>query len=811
MKKRIKVASLLLVIAMLLTAMTLALSASDDDGKVILDTSAEWRYLDNNTDPSEGTSSRQSWTLPTFDDSKWKTGSGAFGSKNGTLGAVSGCGTPTQLLELYKTSGGETIPTYFFRTTFTVDDPSSIKALVFDMCGDDAIIVYLNGKVIGDSRSSVPEMASSTNMYYASYTSAVQSFLFNEDNIADIIVKGKNTIAVEVQNANTTSSDIYFAFNSITSFASTPPANFDNVVLGVGKDETERIVTWYSTGSSNGKVYCATADKLVNGEFTSEPYNVESVHKNVVNKMGYYSHNATITGLLPDTDYFYVLEVDGVRSDPYYFSTDPDGNYEFVFVGDPQISEQSHGESWIDTLTKIKGELGANLLVSGGDQVSSPNSEAFYSWLLADVLAGLSFAPSIGPFHDDPSVAFPEHFTLPNMSDTYGVTTTGANYWYKYNNTLFIHINTADSGAMMNGEHIEYISNVIEENSDAAWKILVMHTSLFTTGKHAYPNETLMKQYRDVLAPELSKLDIDLVLGGHDHVYVRTYLLDGLEISDDVVVDNTVVAPSGLLYVAASSSTGSKFYEKTTTDYFVAYDSYENRKSAIKFTVTDNSITMNSYFLDDMSIFDTFTIYHSPHEHTPDRVDAVEPECMKTGVRESWVCNECGKIFSDSTCTTETTEEGLKLPALGHDYADATCTEPKTCTREGCGATRGEAEGHDFALATCTTPAICKVCSVTEGEAAGHSYDNACDTDCSVCSEVRTVPAHVDSDGDYVCDECEVELEKDSSGALIAVIAISSAVAVGAAVAVAVVIKKSVANNKKYFFKTSLHFINYMI
>ncbi|MBO5837555.1 MAG: leucine-rich repeat protein [Oscillospiraceae bacterium] len=56
-----------------------------------------------------------------------------------------------------------------------------------------------------------------------------------------------------------------------------------------------------------------------------------------------------------------------------------------------------------------------------------------------------------------------------------------------------------------------------------------------------------------------------------------------------------------------------------------------------------------------------------------------------------------------------------------HSYANATCTDPKTCTV--CGATEGDALGHDFADATCTAPKTCKVCGATEGEALGHKFD----------------------------------------------------------------------------------------
>lgn len=790
MKKQFRVSVLVVMIALLLAALTVAPSAVGDEGTVLLDSTAQWRYLDDNTDPADGTSSRQSWTLPGYNDSKWKTGNGAFGSKNGSLGAISGCGTPTQLIELYNASN-EAIPTYFFRTTFTVADLSSIKTLAFDMCGDDAIIVYLNGHVICDSRSSIPSAASGSNKYYASYTTAAQSFFMNLDDMAGILNEGKNTLAVELHNNSETSSDIYFKLNSITAYSSTPTVDFDSVVLCVGKDETERIVTWYSTASEGGKMYYSVADNFKDGDFTSTPDASVASCINATNKMGYYSHCADMSDLLPDTDYVYVLEVAGVRSDPYYFSTDPDGKYEFVFVGDPQISAQSHGDAWKDTLTKIKNDLGANLVVSAGDQVSTPHSEPFYSWLLADEIAGVTFAPSIGPVHDNPSVAFSEHFNLPNESDTHGVSVSGSNYWYKYNNTLFIHINTADGSAMTSGEHVEYIRGVLDENQDAAWKILVMHTSLFTTGKHAFPNENTIKSYRDVLAPALSTLDLDIVIGGHDHVYVRAHLMDGLEISDDVVTNNTVISPSGLFYLAASSSTGSKFYDQTTTDYFVAYDNYENRKSAVKFTVTDNALVMESYFLDNMEIFDTFTIYHEPHEHTPSYVAGEDPTCTATGLLECWVCDECGEMFLDSTCTRKTNEAGRKIAALGHDWADATCTLPKTCTRDDCDATRGKAQGHEVGTkATCTTAATCKTCAEPVGEPLVHTYDNDCDVECNVCADARTVPEHSDSDGDGLCDSCGTELEGGSSGGVIIAVTVAAAAALAVAAAAIVIIKK---------------------
>ena len=55
---------------------------------------------------------------------------------------------------------------------------------------------------------------------------------------------------------------------------------------------------------------------------------------------------------------------------------------------------------------------------------------------------------------------------------------------------------------------------------------------------------------------------------------------------------------------------------------------------------------------------------------------------------------------------------------LPHDWQDATCVEPKTCSK--CGKTKGKALGHTWIDATCTEPKICSVCGETEGDPLGH-------------------------------------------------------------------------------------------
>ena len=96
-------------------------------------------------------------------------------------------------------------------------------------------------------------------------------------------------------------------------------------------------------------------------------------------------------------------------------------------------------------------------------------------------------------------------------------------------------------------------------------------------------------------------------------------------------------------------------------------------------------------------------------------------------------------IWADATCTEPKTCSvcgETSGNALGHKWSDATCTDPKTCSV--CGETSGNDLGHKWSDATCTDPKTCSVCGATTGNALGHKWNDATCTDpktCSVCGE----------------------------------------------------------------------------
>ena len=127
------------------------------------------------------------------------------------------------------------------------------------------------------------------------------------------------------------------------------------------------------------------------------------------------------------------------------------------------------------------------------------------------------------------------------------------------------------------------------------------------------------------------------------------------------------------------------------------------------------------------------------HTHHMTPVAANPATCTEDGNKAYYVCSGCSKWFEDATGNVEITDHNsVVIGHPGHDWKDATCTAPKTCSR--CGATEGNALGHDFADVWSSDASghwhACSRCDAKDGEAA-HTPDReaATETDPIKCTE----------------------------------------------------------------------------
>ncbi|GGM08065.1 fibronectin type III domain-containing protein [Dactylosporangium sucinum] len=378
---------------------------------------------------------------------------------------------------------------------------------------------------------------------------------------------------------------------ALTSGLATPasaadPATLSGIILGVGANETQRIVTWYSSADTVQKVQVAPTASLVNGEFPAGAATFDAIGGANIATSGGFNRHATLSGLQEKVQYSYRVGSEGNWSPTYSFKTqDFEGDYDFLFYGDPQIGASGNvakdQAGWQDTLdVSLAANPDAELLVSGGDQVETANTESQWTAFLApDKLRQYPWAATIGN-HDVGGKAYEQHLFTPNTDRSaplYGNgnpagTQSGGDYWYIYKDVLFIDLNsnsyTTTSGGGGDAAHIAYVTNVINQHgAEAKWTVLVYHHAIYSPADHAKDGDNKVRRVDFPTA--FSNLGVDLVLQGHDHSYSRSYEIKNGEKANPAEqpgAADVFPGPGGVIYVTGNSASGSKYYDITAPD-----------------------------------------------------------------------------------------------------------------------------------------------------------------------------------------------------------------------------------------------------
>lgn len=685
-KKLTAVLTLLLCLIMTLSSIGIAQADTPDSSNVLISSSTTWRYLDDNTDPAASLPNRTDWAKTGFDDSAWKSGTGSFGAKNGSIASLGGGCEPKTLLTQYDADGKD-IPAYFFRTTINLDNASSITSLTGKLLYDDCAIVYINGIKVASFDE--PSGGFSSNLSYGGSNSG--SPKTGEIVVSDtsMLQNGSNTIAVELHQGREASSDIYLDFQNLQFSTETPVTRQESISLAPGTDASQVNINWYADTADAGSVRYAPSSQLVNGALP-DTAKTASAASGIANKLGYHYFKATLSDLAADTTYCYQL-VNGTAESPLYsFKTQPQGAFTFLYVGDPQIGAGSSNEAdaaaWDNSL-KVMTENYPNsaFLLSAGDQVNTASSEDQYAgYLNSTYMPGL-INPTVVGNHDSSSSSYDQHYNIANES-TYGRTAAGGDAWFTYNNVLFMQLNDNN---MSTAEHKAFMQDAIQKNPDASWKIVVMHHSLFSVASHAYDDDIIAR--RNELAPVFKDLDIDVVLMGHDHVYVRSYMMDGTTpMTDASYYDNdqytSITNPTGILYMTANSGSGSKYYTIRNDEF--SYARVKNQERVPNFsvvTVSDNEFTITTKRVTDLSDVDSFTIYHyDPADYTAvdaaiDRANALNPDLYKDFTPVTSALNAVDRTKLENEQTTvdsyadniNTAIDGLELKDADYSAVDA--------------------------------------------------------------------------------------------------------------------------------------------
>ena len=377
---------------------------------------------------------------------------------------------------------------------------------------------------------------------------------------------------------------------------------------------------------------------------------------------GQYMHHIVITNLKPGTTYYYRVgdKKQGVFSKYGKFRTDnQNSTFSFITIADVQASNEKNFALAYKTAAAAREVLpDAEFFINLGDYVNGNNNEEWdmYFSAFSKINRALTHVPVAGN-HDGVmdgevtgdlrALAFKNYFCLEEGNKS---TLGGVYYSFDYGNAHFAVLNTNDMYPMSQAQR-NWLKNDMS-NSDAQWKIILAHRSLYSAGKNIDKPDTIIM--RQVLIPLIDELGIDMVYAGHDHMYLRTAPVCNDEKTQTKYVTEVfngqktkfALNPKGTVY-ALPSTAGTKRYTVNENAIepilSVADKAFSTRDKGGCFCTTQikgNKLVYKAYTVSDKSgkvkLVDTFAIKKT------EKKESVAP----TKLDESFISSAVGEAVN---------------------------------------------------------------------------------------------------------------------------------------------------------------------
>ena len=471
-----------------------------------------WKYVDNGS--NQGTA----WRAASFNDSGWTSGAAQLGY---------GDGDEATLLSYGPDANNKFITTYF-RRAFSVADASVFSSLTLRVLRDDGAVVYLNGTEVW--RTNMPAGAvSNTTLASAAIGGADETTFFQTTISPNLLVNGTNVLAVEIHQANVTSSDVSFDLQLAGSDAAATPLITRGPYLQTGTANSI-TVRWRTDQATDSRVrYGASLGSLDSNADTPSLAT---------------EHEVTVSGLSADTTYYYSV---GTTAAPL---AGGDANHFFVTspaTGTPKPTRiwvlgdsgtaNSNAQAVRDAYLNFAGATHTNLWLMLGDNAYNTGTDAEYQAAVFNmyptILRKSVLWSTIGN-HDtaqstNPPAGLPYYqiFTLPVSAEAGGIASGTEDYYsFDYGNIHFICLDSMTSDRSVNGAMMTWLQSDLASTLQP-WIIAFWHHPPYTKGSHDSDTETQLIEMRQNALPILEAGGVDLVLTGHSHSYERSFLIDG--------------------------------------------------------------------------------------------------------------------------------------------------------------------------------------------------------------------------------------------------------------------------------------------
>jgi hypothetical protein len=292
---------------------------------------------------------------------------------------------------------------------------------------------------------------------------------------------------------------------------------------------TSIVVRWRTGAGTNSRVRYGTS-----------PTNLSSTQDHTLVTT---EHEVTVTGLSPDTQYYYSVGTT---------TTVLAGGADFTFITAPAAGSTQPIRIWAigdsgtadagaaavrDAYASFTGTRYTDVWLMLGDNAYSNGTDPEYQAAVFNMyptfLKQTVLWPTIGN-HDtggstNPPGSLPYYqmFSLPTSGQAGGVASGTEDYYsFDVGNIHFICLDSMTSERSSSSPMMTWLQSDISSTTKN-WIIAYWHHPPYSKGSHDSDTESQLIEMRQGALPILENFGVDLVLTGHSHSYERSFLLDG--------------------------------------------------------------------------------------------------------------------------------------------------------------------------------------------------------------------------------------------------------------------------------------------
>lgn len=265
-----------------------------------------------------------------------------------------------------------------------------------------------------------------------------------------------------------------------------------------------------------------------------------------------HQYEARLTGLQPDTRYYYAVYDGGRRlaggDSSHWFQTAPEAgvakSLRFWVVGDSGTGKADQARVYAAMTRYTAGEnRGPDLFLHVGDMAYSRGRDREFQARFFEVyeptLGHTVCWPAMGNhegYHSQGTNGtgvgpYFDAYVLPMNGEAGGVPSgTESFYSFDWGRAHFVALNSHDEDRTPAGRMARWLRSDLAQTAAGGridWLIAFFHHAPYSKGSHDSDKEKELIDTRRYLMPILEEGGVDLVLTGHSHIYERSMLLDG--------------------------------------------------------------------------------------------------------------------------------------------------------------------------------------------------------------------------------------------------------------------------------------------